>query len=77
MDALGKIVRRIRGPGAVAVQHGRGPWSRGDVIFAGPLPPAATGVATYDRAVLDGLERSGLPERVRFDVVWPVGSQDA
>jgi len=77
MDAVGKIARRIRGSRAVQVRHGRGPGSQGDVIFAGPLPPAGTGVATYDRAVLDGLGRAGLPERVRFDAVWPVGSQDA
>jgi glycosyltransferase involved in cell wall biosynthesis len=47
------------------------------VIFAGPLPPAATGIATYDRAVLDGLERAGMFERLRFDAVWPVGSAQA
>jgi glycosyltransferase involved in cell wall biosynthesis len=77
MDAVSKLARRIRGSRTVAVQHGRGPGSQGDVIFAGPLPPAATGIATYDRAVLDGLERAGIPERLRFDVVWPVGPQQA
>jgi glycosyltransferase involved in cell wall biosynthesis len=61
----------------VEVQHGRGPGSQGDVIFAGPLPPAATGIATYDRAVLDGLERAGMFERLRFDAVWPVGATQA
>ena len=31
------------------------PGSDGELVFAGPLPPAPTGIATYDRAVLDGL----------------------
>jgi glycosyltransferase involved in cell wall biosynthesis len=39
--------------------------------FFAPLPPAATGVATYSRAVLDGLRRIGFFERHRMDVVWP------
>jgi glycosyltransferase involved in cell wall biosynthesis len=77
MHALRKLVRRVRGPRGVEVQHGRGPGSQGDVIFAGPLPPAATGIATYDRAVLDGLERAGMFERLRFDAVWPVGPAQA
>jgi glycosyltransferase involved in cell wall biosynthesis len=38
----------------------------------GPIPPAATGIASYDRAVLDGLRRIGFLERHRTDVVWPV-----
>jgi hypothetical protein len=59
------------------VQHGRGPGSQGDVIVAGPMPPAPTGIATYGRAVLDGLDRIGLTDRLRIDTVWPVGTQDA
>jgi glycosyltransferase involved in cell wall biosynthesis len=61
----------------VAVEHGRGPGSEGEVLFAGPLPPAPTGVATYDRAVLDGLERIGFTRRRRIDVLWPIGPRDA
>ena len=73
MDFARKALRRGRGAArSVEVHHGRGPGSLGDVIFAGPLPPAATGVATYDRAVLDGLDRIGFDEHVRMDVVWPV-----
>jgi len=78
MRAGREIVRRLRrSTAAVEVQHGRGPGSGGDVIFAGPLPPAPTGIATYDRAVLDGLERIGFTDRLRMDVVWPVDTQDA
>jgi glycosyltransferase involved in cell wall biosynthesis len=78
MEAVDKVVRRMRrAPRAAQVAHGRGPGSRGDVIFAGPLPPAPTGIASYDRAVLDGLERIGMPQRMRFDTVWPVSSADA
>ena len=39
--------------------------------FFAPLPPAPTGVATYSRAVLDGLRRIGFLDRHRVDVVWP------
>ena len=78
MRAGRAIARRLRrSTGAVEVQHGRGPGSEGDVVFAGPLPPAPTGIATYDRAVLDGLERIGFTDRLRMDVVWPVDTQDA
>ncbi len=74
-DAAGaSLVARAcaaRGAG-VEVRHGRGPGSQGDVVFAGPLPPAPTGIATYDRAVLDGLERIGFTDRLRMDIVWPV-----
>lgn len=48
----------------------------GDLVFAGPLPPAPTGIATYDRAVLDGLERIGFMDRHRMDVRWPLGPKD-
>jgi glycosyltransferase involved in cell wall biosynthesis len=45
----------------------------GRLAFAGPMPPASTGIASYDRAVLDGLHRIGFLERHRTDVLWPVG----
>ena len=78
MQSARKLGRRVRGTAStVQVQHGRGPGSQGDVIFAGPLPPAPTGVATYDRAVLDGLDRIGFADRVHMDVTWPVLSNEA
>lgn len=46
------------------------------VVFYGPLPPAPTGIATYDAAVLAGLERIGYTRRVPIDPVWPVGFRD-
>jgi glycosyltransferase involved in cell wall biosynthesis len=49
----------------------------GDLVFAGPLPPAATGIATYDRAVLDGLGRIGFTDRHRIDVAWPIEARHA
>jgi glycosyltransferase involved in cell wall biosynthesis len=49
------------------------PRANGRLAFAGPMPPAATGIASYDRAVLDGLRRTGFLERHRTDVLWPVG----
>ena len=53
-----------------------GPGSSGELVFAGPLPPAPTGVATYDRAVLDGLRRIGFFQRHRMDVLWPIEPKD-
>ncbi|HEY7667404.1 MAG TPA: glycosyltransferase [Actinomycetota bacterium] len=65
-DRLARLARRVLSdPGPP------GPGSVGEVLFCGPLPPAATGVASYDRAVLDGLERIGFMRRHRVDVVWP------
>jgi len=46
--------------------------TNGRLAFVGPLPPAATGIASYDRAVLDGLGRIGFLDRHRTDVLWPV-----
>jgi glycosyltransferase involved in cell wall biosynthesis len=40
------------------------------------MPPASTGVATYDAAVLDGLRRIGFLDRFELDVVWPVRQDD-
>ena len=80
MGARSKVAgvsRRLRGPKAVQVEHGTGPGSAGELVFCGPLPPAPTGIATYDRAVLDGLERIGFSERHRMDVLWPIEPRDA
>lgn len=61
--------RRSRGR-ARAGGNGR-PASRVEkVAFLGPLPPAPTGIATYDRAVLDGLARIGFDYPI--EPVWPV-----
>ena len=46
--------------------------TNGRLAFAGPMPPSPTGIATYDRAVLQGLRRIGFLERERMDVLWPV-----
>jgi glycosyltransferase involved in cell wall biosynthesis len=46
------------------------------VASLGPLPPAPTGIATYHRAVLDGLVRIGFTERMPVDAVWPVRDAD-
>jgi glycosyltransferase involved in cell wall biosynthesis len=46
--------------------------TNGRLAFVGPMPPAATGIARYDRVVLDGLRRIGFLERHRTDVLWPV-----
>jgi glycosyltransferase involved in cell wall biosynthesis len=53
------------------------PGSVGELVFSGPLPPARTGVATYDREVLDGLRRIGFFDRHRMDVLWPIEPKDA
>jgi glycosyltransferase involved in cell wall biosynthesis len=43
------------------------------IAWLSPMPPARTGVATYSRAVLVGLDRIGYTaERHRFQPIWPV-----
>ena len=68
------VVGKLTGRGASAKPAA--PGSTGELVFAGPLPPAPTGVATYDRAVLDGLERIGFLDRHRMDVLWPIEPKD-
>jgi glycosyltransferase involved in cell wall biosynthesis len=66
----GRMARRVglRRPSVSAVR------TNGRLAFVGPMPPAATGIASYDRAVMDGLGRTGFLERHRTDVIWPVRS---
>lgn len=45
------------------------------VAFLGPVPPTRSGVATYDRAVLDGLERIGFTDDLPVDVLWPLAER--
>jgi glycosyltransferase involved in cell wall biosynthesis len=68
-DVARTLMRRAKRPAA--------PGSVGELVFSGPLPPARTGVATYDRAVLDGLRRIGFFDRHRMDVLWPIEPKDA
>ena len=42
------------------------------LAFLSPMPPAASGIATYSKAVLEGLDRIGLRQRYPIDVVWPI-----
>jgi glycosyltransferase involved in cell wall biosynthesis len=64
-----KIARRV---GLLPPARPAGPKTNGRVAFVGPMPPAATGIASYDGAVLEGLRRIGFTQRHRMDVVWPV-----
>jgi glycosyltransferase involved in cell wall biosynthesis len=69
----GKVARRagLRRPGRTRRR------TNGRLAFVGPMPPAATGIASYDQAVMEGLRRTGFLQRHRTDVVWPVrSSQD-
>ena len=68
------VARTLTGRGASAKPAA--PGATGELVFAGPLPPAPTGIATYDRAVLDGLERIGFMDRHRMDVLWPIEPKD-
>jgi glycosyltransferase involved in cell wall biosynthesis len=54
---------------------GRTPRRTDRIAFLGPLPPAASGVATYDRAVLDGLERIGVEPAI--ESFWPIEDRHA
>jgi glycosyltransferase involved in cell wall biosynthesis len=52
------------------------PADRNRVAFYGPMPPASSGIATYDEAVVRGLERIGFTRRIPMDVVWPLGPRE-
>jgi glycosyltransferase involved in cell wall biosynthesis len=44
------------------------------IAWLSPMPPARSGIATYSRAVLDGLRRIGFTPGVRaLEPIWPVG----
>jgi len=61
-----RLIRRLTTARPIA----RPPAPR--VAFVSPLPPARTGIATYARSVLDGLERIGYRGRREVDAIWPV-----
>jgi glycosyltransferase involved in cell wall biosynthesis len=43
------------------------------IAWLSPMPPAKSGIATYSKAVLDGLDRIGYTSnRHRFQPIWPV-----
>jgi glycosyltransferase involved in cell wall biosynthesis len=43
------------------------------IAWLSPMPPAKTGIATYSKAVIDGLERIGFTsEHHRIEPVWPL-----
>jgi len=66
--AVARLIHRIERPAVIpALRDQR-------VAFVSPMPPAPTGVATYSRAVLDGLGAIGY--RRPIDVLWPVGPRD-
>ena len=69
----GRVARRVglRRPATP------GHRTNGRLAFVGPMPPAATGIASYDRAVMEGLRRTGFLQRHRTDVIWPVRSSQA
>jgi glycosyltransferase involved in cell wall biosynthesis len=64
-----KVLRRV---GLLPPSRPTLPRTNGRLAFVGPMPPAATGIASYDAAVLDGLRRIGFLESHRMDVAWPV-----
>jgi glycosyltransferase involved in cell wall biosynthesis len=67
----GRVARRVGLRPSLPERRRR----NGRLAFAGPMPPAATGIAFYDQAVLAGLQRIGFLDRHRTDVLWPVGGQ--
>jgi glycosyltransferase involved in cell wall biosynthesis len=69
------MIRRLSGRVARrAIDRAQTPGRIERVAFVGPLPPTGTGIATYDRAVVDGLARLGFGHGrgLPVDPVWPV-----
>ena len=71
---LRRVARRLVGPAVDGTPPGGGSsrGRAGTAAFAGPLPPTASGIATYDRSVLDGLQRIGFTDRTPVEPIWPV-----
>lgn len=44
---------------------------RDRIAWLSPMPPARTGIATYSRSVLDGLDRIGFAKRHEIETIWP------
>ena len=44
---------------------------RDRIAWLSPMPPASTGIATYSRSVLDGLDRIGFAKRHEIETIWP------
>ncbi len=42
------------------------------IAWVSPMPPARSGIASYSKAVLDGLERIGYTREHQARAVWPV-----
>jgi glycosyltransferase involved in cell wall biosynthesis len=66
--AVARLIHRLERPGVIPALREQ------DVAFVSPMPPAPTGIATYSRAVLDGLRAIGYPRKL--DVFWPVEPSD-
>lgn len=66
--AVARLIHRLERPAVIPALREQ------EVAFVSPMPPAPTGIATYSRAVLDGLKAIGY--RRRMAVVWPVRAQD-
>jgi glycosyltransferase involved in cell wall biosynthesis len=48
------------------------------IAWLSPMPPAKSGIATYSRAVLDGLDRIGYTrDRHKIAPIWPVKQKHA
>lgn len=60
-----------RGLGASS-ERASSPGRRDRVASLGPLPPTQSGIATYHRAVLNGLSRIGFTQEMAIDPIWPV-----
>jgi glycosyltransferase involved in cell wall biosynthesis len=66
--AVARLIHRLERPSVIPALREQ------EVAFVSPMPPAPTGIATYSRAVLEGLKAIGYGRTL--DVVWPARPQD-
>jgi glycosyltransferase involved in cell wall biosynthesis len=66
--AVARLIHRLERPAVIPTLREQ------DLAFVSPMPPAPTGIATYSRAVLEGLRAIGYTRRL--DVMWPVRPRD-